>query len=407
MSNPTKLVSQFSGSLAYTDAAGSGNWTGVNPIRYDDGLWIEEATTNLYSTPYASNLFTYAHLTISSPTIAITHPVTGHAITAAKRITVSTSPGTQSYIGLSGVITPVAAGTDLTYQIVIAASPEMAGRTLTVYMQERTDAGALTNMGGSNVSVTIVGGVQIITITREILVATSNRIYLYCELPIAHQTIGSTCDVTAVQLESKSYATSFAEAAMGAGYSNSPAPHSRAASSASIATANHLDPSSGAIAVRLTPTIETGLEEIWGECGTKGAGTDHLRWGRDASKHPFVEWSSDDGSYQRLTSVETADAGIEHFVLIGHNGTDVFIKAAGGARESGTRDAVEGSFGAGDLVLKASVGGNVVGSLATFNRMLTDAEIYTVEHTEHWSMGMLGNEMVRRIRAQFELRPAY
>jgi hypothetical protein len=58
-------------------------------------------------------------------------------------------------------------------------------------------------------------------------------------------------------------------------------------------------------------------------------------------------------------------------------------------------------------VLKASVGGNVVGPLATFNRMLTDAEIYTVEHTEHWSMGMLGNEMVRRIRAQFELRPAY
>jgi hypothetical protein len=51
MSNPTLLVAPFNSSLAYTSPSGAGVFTGVDPIRYDAGLWVEEGTTNLFPNP--------------------------------------------------------------------------------------------------------------------------------------------------------------------------------------------------------------------------------------------------------------------------------------------------------------------------------------------------------------------
>jgi hypothetical protein len=46
MSNPTTMVEQFNGSL--------GGFSGVDPIRHDSGLWLEEAGINYVLNPVAA-----------------------------------------------------------------------------------------------------------------------------------------------------------------------------------------------------------------------------------------------------------------------------------------------------------------------------------------------------------------
>ena len=102
-----------------------------------------------------------------------------------------------------------------------------------------------------------------------------------------------------------------------------------------------------------TPAVACAPWAIWGEAGVKGSGTDHVRWGRDASKHPFVEWSSNNAAYQRLTASETVDAGVEHLCYIGWDSTGQQLSIDAGALQTGSRAAVSGSFGSGPLTLKA------------------------------------------------------
>ncbi len=55
MSNPVLLVASLASSLAYTDRAGAGTLTGVDPIRYDNGLWLEQGTSNYARNQVAKN----------------------------------------------------------------------------------------------------------------------------------------------------------------------------------------------------------------------------------------------------------------------------------------------------------------------------------------------------------------
>ena len=193
------------------------------------------------------------------------------------------------------------------------------------------------------------------------------------------------------QVEAKSYATSYCDGTLGTGYAWTGTAHNststRAASSASLDPAGILAPGSGALAFRITPTIETGVEEIWGECGVKGAGTDHLRWGRDSTTHPFVEWSANNAAYQRLTATETVDAGAQAFCYFGHDGTDIFLQIGSNALQTDTRDAVEGDFSTGDLTLEASAGGVIYQPFATFDRPLMNHEVARLNSAGTWTMG--------------------
>ena len=193
---------------------------------------------------------------------------------------------------------------------------------------------------------------------------------------------------TAWQNEKSPYATSFTDT-------------TRAASSAAISPTGILDPTSGAVAFRISPTIETGLEEIWGECGVKGSGTDHVRWGRDASTHPFVEWSANNAAYQRLTASETLTAGTAYDVYLGHTGTVTSLAVDAGTLQTGTRAAVSGDFSTGDLTLEASAGGVIYQPFATFNRTLTAKEIATLNGKSNWTMNVLTGNPYRN----FQLRP--
>src|SRR5690606_2516484 len=129
----------------------------------------------------------------------------------------------------------------------------------------------------------------------------------------------------------------------------------RAASSASISPSGIFDTYLGAIVFVATPTIETGAEEIWGELGEKLAGADHIRWGRDSTKHPFVEWSGNDSAYTRVTLTATVDAGDEHFYSIEwHVGdADFRLYLDDDPSENDTIPSPQESYGAGDFVLEA------------------------------------------------------
>lgn len=121
----------------------------------------------------------------------------------------------------------------------------------------------------------------------------------------------------------------------------------------SLDPAGILDPSNGSLAIRIKRIEDSGAEEVYGECGVKGAGTDHVQWGIDSSDHPFVEWSSNNAAYQRLTGTETIGASTEFLFYIGWVGLTQELSIDAGTKHTGTRDVVSGSWGAGDLVLEA------------------------------------------------------
>jgi hypothetical protein len=199
--------------------------------------------------------------------------------------------------------------------------------------------------------------------------------------------------------EGKEYHSSFIDNTLGAGYGGSDGTFTRAASSASRSPS--ITPNSGAVAGRWTPTIETGVEEIWGECGVKGSGTDHVRWGRDATRHPFIEWSSNDASYQRLTASETINALAATDLALNWTGLTASLSVEAGTIQSAARDAVSGSWGAGNLTLEATAGGVIVSPFATFSRPLSAKEIATLNSKQNWTRSTLGDSGM----AAFQLRP--
>lgn len=393
MSNPTTLVEQFDGSL--------GEFTGVDPIRFDDGLRLEQAGTNLIANPTA-----VTNLTGWTP---------GSANVSIQRVTSLPAPlpGT-----LAGLVTTGfrmhATANDASFAqvatpLTLTAVPHAFG--VLVYIPT-SYTGAIPRLRQRNFT----------SATGDDFAAANPSLRDQWQLLDVTFTpaggdlsgdfwvqIGGTINsgdefwFACAQAEVGSYASSFILSSLGDGHSASPSPHSRAASSASISPSGILSPASGAIAARITPTIETGLEEIWGECGTKGSGTDHVRWGRDASKHPFVEWSSNDAAYQRLTASETVSAGEQKDLVLNHSGTGQSLSVDAGMLQSASRAAVSASWGAGDLKLEATAGGVIVAPFATFDRPLTALEIATLNSKQNWTMGTLSGRSL--IATQFQLRP--
>lgn len=391
MSNPTTLVETFNNSL--------GSLTGVDPIRYNSGLWLEEGTTNAACVPRGGtpSLYTALRATLTSD-IGTTHD--GAASLKSERTSGPGSSGWQVKGG-SGVTVAVTAAEVWTLSA-WARSAESVSLRLGADIKNVADG------GGSVVSSP--------TLTLEPVTTDWERLVLSATIPATSVSMqpflydqsasanGATFHSTNIQFEKKPYATSPADGYMGAGYAwvgtVGQSASTRAASSASRSPTGILSPSSGALSFRITPTIETGVEEIWGEVGAKGSGTDHVRWGRDSSKHPFAEWSSNDAAYQRLTGSETLNALTAYDLYLGHSATTISLAVDAGTLQTGTRDAVSASWGAGNLALEATAGGVVYNQFAAFNRTLNASEIKTLDRRNSWSRTMFGNPF-----AYFQLRP--
>ena len=370
MSNPTTLTSLFDGSAP--------GWSLSGPERYNSGLWLEEATTNLLRNPSAEADHTTGvaysggvtgsrntdHHSVGSASFGVVTPAT-----VSTGIVISSATG----LGLTGSALPFVGSMDL----------EGNGSVNVNVVLRYTDT---TNTTGSTQLHANGSGYQRV----KTPVVTSDPAKTLTSVEIAARNSANaviTFYPDAAQVEQKAYATSYADGSLGAGYGGSAGAWTRAASSASISPTGILNPASGALAFRITPTIETGLEEIWGECGVKGSGTDHVRWGRDASKHPFVEWSANNASYQRLTGSETLNALTTYDLYLGHSATTISLAVDAGTLQTGTRAAVSGDFSTGDLTLEASAGGVIYQPFATFDRPLMNYEVARLNSAGTWTMG--------------------
>lgn len=356
MSNPTTHVSVFDGAAP--------GWSVTGPERYAGGLWLEEGTVNLVSNPSFEAGTTGWSASGSTLAQSALHPASG-----AKSMEVT---ATGANAGASTSIT------------LDATSYALSGTIYNATAAARN--AALRYAGADGVTFPVSSGQQ----QRVSRIVTGFGGSTFFVPRIIDSVAGELFYFDALQIEQKAYVTSYTDS-------------TRAASSASISPAGILDPATGAIAFRITPTIETGVEEIWGEVGAKGSGTDHVRWGRDSSKHPFVEWSSNDAAYQRLTASETWNALATKMLYLGWNGTTASLQVENGTLQTHTRDAISDSWGAGDLKLQATAGGVVYRNFAAFDRTLTALEISRLAATYSWTRDTITGKS--RIRQQFQLRP--
>lgn len=372
MANPATKVAQFNGSLD--------GFTGVDPIRYDNGLWLEEGTTNLVPNPSVESAITGWSFNGAGATV--TRVTTEHYLGVASGQVACAGSGANE--GVASAVSVDGAQGD-TWASSWYVKGNAGSEALKIAIAERTAADAgIVDQVGSQFSVTTTWERH--SFSATLAQATVGKIR---HRLISHVQQAKTFFFDGVQLEKKPYATSLAVSDMGNGYSAGTNTHIRAASSASISPSGILSPSSGALAFRVTPTIETGVEEIWGECGVKGSGTDHVQWGRDSSKHPFVEWNSNNATYQRLTGSETLNALTAYDLYLGQSGTAISLAVDAGTLQTGTRAAASASWGAGNLTLEATKGGVVYHNFATFDRTLTREEISTLNSASIWTPSVL------------------
>ena len=397
MSDPTTHVEQFGGSL--------GAFAGVDPIRFADGLWLEQATTNYFHDPDHRNSGSW----IASGGTLTHNNVAGdyyHEITAAANDQGARTANAYVANPMPGIAGAWTFATDI---LLVSGDDRWSIRAF-----EFSSGGSVLVSNALVAALNITGNW-----VRYVGTYTpSNPSTAFVSFSVRRSQGGGSGGVARVRrtaIEQGGIATSQCPefdsgGTILSGYAFTGTAHAststRAAASAAISPTGILDPATGSLAFRLTRKVDTGAEEIYGECGEKAASTDHLRWGVDASDHPFVEWSSNNAAYQRLTGTETISVNTEYLFYLGWNGVLTELSIDAGTKHTGTRDVVEDDFSVGDLTLEASAGGVIVSPFATFDRPLTDTEIATLAARQGWSMSTL-DSTTRRIRAQFELRPAY
>lgn len=215
--------------------------------------------------------------------------------------------------------------------------------------------------------------------------------------------------VDCAQVEEKAFCTSYCDGSLGTGYSWSGTAHAsastRTGATISFEQAGRISSLSGALAFRYTRKIDTGAEETILTCGTVGAATDYLELGIDASDHVYMEWSSNGAGAKRVTGTDAIAVDTEYFLYADWTGTAIRLSVDNGTLATDTRDAVQGSWGAGDLTLSAATGSVVYNGFATFDRVLTTYETTRLYVAPAWSLSTLAVNAARRIRSQFQLRP--
>lgn len=360
MSNPALFVAPLASSLAYTDRSGSGVLTGVDPIRHmgAGGLLLEDAGTNLITSPLSPALFAYGHLTLSSVTGQdIDHPDWPVHSDRYRRATITSgAPGT-SQMGFECVIATPAAGTVVQAEVLIRFSASRIGDTQSVILAESGGAQAVQYYGMDSIVAT--GDWQVATGSFALAQGDRTRVFMYVgAASAADQEVGSTFDVTFGDVRLANYRTSPIPSVNSggtpiAGYAFTGTAHAststRAASSASVPTAGIISPNSGSLAFRFTRKIDTGDIEYILNCGTDG--DDRLRIYIDTDDRLRVAWDTGGALPQSVVSSSTIAVGTEYLVYTEWDGINIAMSLDAGTLVTGIRDVPLGSWGTDDLVL--------------------------------------------------------
>ncbi len=242
MSNPTLAVADLQSDLVIQTPSGATTFTGVDPIRYSGGLWLEEATTNLNPNPlFYNNISGWGSFGQGS---GISASLAWHASRRA-RWTVSavdTSGGNYVDMGHLTGVGSFAAGEPIS----VSAEVNGAGVTGTIAVAVwAADAGGTTIVGSRSMgtAVAIDGADHVIQHTVASLPVGTSRVYIYVATRFSSNGGSGTVDCLWYQNEKKAYPTSLCPEVDGsgtpnAGYAFAGTAHAsastRAASSASV-----------------------------------------------------------------------------------------------------------------------------------------------------------------------------
>lgn len=341
MSNPTTYVEQFNGSL--------GDFTGVDPIAFDDGLFLTQQVVNAVWNPSAA---TGTGGTGISATSSMSRDTTKH-VTGPASFLCSIIPGdSATWFAASSGVGFVAGGPASFGAWVLCDSPQTIPITAVLYWNGYASQQAVTlncvhagdgEWAWFEQSFTVNPAWS--ALDAGVGVAASGVQLDFNITGIAFEALAGIIEPVPDLETNGDLKTGYTVAGTNA--------ITRAASSAAIDPTGILSPGSGSLAFRYTRKIDTGAEEIWFQCGTVGSGTDAMRGGVDATDHPFVEWNSNNAGWERLTATETIAIDTEFVYLTDWDGTTVQLQIDGGTIHAGTRDAAEGDWGAGDLILEA------------------------------------------------------
>lgn len=396
MSNPTLLVSSFDNSLALTDTDGAGTWTGAGSTRYaeigtQDGIVIATHLAGNLATP---GLVAYWTLSDAAGATSADSGPNGHdgtnvSIGAETGIAPFNMDGAASF-GSSGSVIRIPDHADFAAAHVSievwfswptgswqAGSPlfnrrnasNVGGYTLQMGNISIGDLIFFINAGSGYVWFT-QSGWDADTVWHLVVTYDGHNIKFYRNGilvgtdPVDHNAglnnpasaliaIGNDASSEAFQWpgvidDVAVYDVALDGATILAHYNSN---HSSA--SIDQGGTDRIDPASGSIAFRYKRLIDTGAEETILTCGTVGSGTDYLEIGIDSGDHLYMEWDSDNGGSERVTSTGTISVDTEYFLYCEWDGTAIGLSIDNGTMDTDTRDAVEGDWGAGDLELVA------------------------------------------------------
>lgn len=332
MSNPTNGVWQFEDSLVGQDRSGATAFTmDTGPERYDDGLWLEEGTTNELANP-----------SFETDTTGWANNNTGNTIS---RVTSDASDGSAS-LHVIGDGSVSQQGTSNSGSSPAAATGEkwalsadiyaVGGETVRFVASERNSGGGLvldtqgptlTLAAGwhrRNFAATLAGGGTVAQVRFKFFTPTAQAIDL---------------NLDACQLEKKPYATSYTAG-------------TRAASSASVPTAGIISPNSGSLAFRFTRKLDTGTLEPILEVGENAAGYDHLQIFIDADTL-WVAWDSEGALPQTIDTGHTMVVDQEYFIYTYWDGLVFGVSIDNGTPVIANRDVPTGDWGTNPLTLAA------------------------------------------------------
>lgn len=365
--------------------------------------WIEEGTTNLCRNPsFETNvsLWGYIQADLARDT------VTAFSGSASMEVTRNTAAGYFSCYYTTEAAS-VAPGDVLTISARVKGTVSLPNFAIDGNWKDSSSA----NVGSALLSTAVTiptGEWTYIIFTTPAAPALTDRVTI-AFTQRQSGTIGDAFFIDCVQIEKKAYATSYCDGSLGTGYSWSGTAHAsastRTGATISFEQAGRISSLSGALAFRYTRKIDTGAEETILTCGTVGAATDYLELGIDASDHVDMEWNSNGAGARRGTGTDAIAVDTEYFLYADWTGTAIRLSVDNGTLAIDTRDAVQGSWGAGDLTLSAATGSVVYNGFATFDRVLTTYETTRLYVAPAWSLSTLAVNAARRIRSQFQLRP--
>ena len=327
MANPTTLVEQFDGD--------PGAFTVTGPERYEDGLWLEEGTTNVLVNPDIESGVT--GWTAASGTRA---QVSDHA----EEGTYSLEYTAGAAVTFTGIVMANGNRPAASEGQVWTASSKM--RSIDGYqITPRISCFSAVDGGGSNLGSTAGSVValedewKLVQVTATAPASTASLYGTWYELTSA-PTVGDKFNIDAIQVEQKPYATSFVSG-------------TRAAASASISPAGILSPEKGSLAFRFRRKIDTGGVEPIIDCGDGTSGKDRLRVRINASDRLEMSWQTNGAAETTTQSVSTIAIDTEYLVYVGWNGIATELSIDNGTKVTGTRDTPAGSWGTAPLTLKA------------------------------------------------------